>query len=76
MPWSRSRGDAWSWVGSAPGGWVPGPGDGSALGCHGLLLWSSVMAFWFGGLLIEGGLLVWSSGGQKAITEGHHTRRP
>ena len=21
-------------------------------------------------------LLVWSSGGQKAITEGHHTRRP
>ena len=36
--------------------------------CHGLLLWSSVMAFWFGGLLIEGGLLVesglllWPSG--------------
>ena len=50
------------------------------------------MAFWFGGLLIEGSLLVWSSGGaeghnrrpphQKATTpegttpEGHHTRRP
>ena len=72
--------------------WVPGPGGvpgprGSAPGgggdwsfCYGLLLWSSVMAFWFGGLLIEGGLLVWSSGGpeghnrrpphQKAITEG------
>ena len=38
--------------------------------CYGLLLWSSVMPFWFGGLL------VWSSGGQKAITEGHRTRRP
>ena len=41
--------------------------------CYGLLLWSSVMPFWFGGLLIEGGLLVWSFGGgrrphQKAIT--------
>ena len=45
--------------------------------CYSLLLWSSVMAFWFGGLLIEGGLLVWSSGGQKATTpEDHHTRRP
>ena len=44
--------------GSAPGG-VPGPEEGfapggvSALGgvafCYGLLLWPSVMAFWFGG---------------------------
>ena len=73
---------------SAPGGWVPGL-EGRACswggGC-GLLLWSSVMPFWFGGLLIEGSLLVWSLGGaeghnrraphQKAITEGHHTRRP
>ena len=30
-------------------------------GC-GLLLWPSVMTFWFGGLLIESGLLVWPSG--------------
>ena len=29
------------------------------------------MAFWFGGLLIEGGLLVWSWGGAEG-----HTRRP
>ena len=29
--------------------------------CHGLLLWSSVMAFWFGGLLVESGLLLWPS---------------
>ena len=29
---------------------------------YGLLFWSFVMAFWFGGLLIEGSLLVWSSG--------------
>ena len=53
--------------------------------CCCLLLCSSVMAFWFGGLLIEGGLLVWSSKGanplstirpyQKAITEDN-TRRP
>ena len=43
---------------------------------YGLLLCPSVMAFWFGGLLIEGSLLVWSWRGQKAITEGHHTRRP
>ena len=52
------------------GGAAPG---GVAL-CCGLLVCPSVMAFWFGGLLIEGGLLVWSSGGgkpfnQKAITE-------
>ena len=36
--------------GAALGG-VPTPGG----------VWPSVMAFWFGGLLIEGGLLVWSS---------------
>ena len=47
-------------------------------------VWPSVMAFccglllWPSGLVpfVEGGLLVQSSGGQKAITEGHHTRRP
>ena len=55
--------------------------------CCGLLLCPSVMAFWFHGLLIEGGLLVWSSGDaeghnrrpphQKTTTpEDHHTRRP
>ena len=86
MPCSRSRG------GLLLGGGVLGPGGGACSQggawfwgvplprglafCYGLLLWSSVMPFWFGGLLIEGGLLVWSSGGQKAITEGHHTRRP
>ena len=37
--------------------------------CCGLLLCPSVMAFWFGGLLIE---KAWPSGG----AEGHHTRRP
>ena len=42
--------------------------SGGGAFCHGLLLWSSVMPFWFGGLLIEGGLLVesglllWPSG--------------
>ena len=47
-----------------PGGTVCSQGV-SALGggvvafCYGLLLWPSVMTFWFGGLLIEGGLLVW-----------------
>ena len=39
--------------------------------CCGLLLCPSVMAFWFGGPLIEGSLLVWSSGGQPLST-----RRP
>ena len=34
------------------------PGGCLFWGC-GLLLWPSGMAFWFGGLLIEGGLLVW-----------------
>ena len=48
-----SQGGAWFWG-------VPLP-RGLAF-CYGLLLWSSVMPFWFGGLLIEGGLLVWSSG--------------
>ena len=63
--------------GSSPGGLLPGGVWPSVMAfCCGLLLCPSVMAFWFGGLLIEGGLLVWSSGGQKAITEGHHTRRP
>ena len=64
-----------------PGSWgVPGPQGGLLLGgvpgpggC-GLLLWPSVVVFCYG-LLIEGGLLVWPSRGQKAITEGHHTRR-
>ena len=64
---------------SAPGGCLL---LGGVAFCYGLLLCPSVMAFWFGGLLIEGGiliedsLLVWSWGGQKAIAEGHHTRRP
>ena len=74
-------GGAWSQGGlllggSGPGGSAPVgvPGSGGCVAfCYGLLLWSSlmpsVMAFWFGGLL------VWSSGGQKAITEGHDTRR-
>ena len=50
--------------GSAPGG-ISAPGGCLLWGvafCHGLLLCPSVMAFWFGGLLIEGGHLVWSSG--------------
>ena len=77
MSCSRSpEGGAWSWGGLlwvgclVPGGSAPW---GVAF-CYGLLLWSSVMPFWFGGLLIEGGLLVWSSGGQKVITEGHHPK--
>ena len=49
--------------GSAPGG--------SLLQGGGLLLCPSVMAFWFGGLLIEGGLLIWSLGGPE-----DHNRRP
>ena len=57
---------------------------GPGLGGCGLLLWpSGLVAFWFGGLLIEGSLLVWSSGGgfsnpfnQKATTPEGHTRRP
>ena len=40
---------------SFPGGWGGGAWSG---GCM-----PSVMAFWFGGLLIEGVLLVWPSGG-------------
>ena len=66
---------------SPPGGLLPGWGGwgvssgGGVAFCYSLLLWSSIMAFWFGGLLIEGSLLVWSSGGQEATTpEGHHTR--
>ena len=35
------------------------PGADTPLGGCGLLLWPSGMAFWFDGLLIEGGLLVW-----------------
>ena len=35
--------------------------------CCGLLLCPSVMVFWFGGLLIEGGLLVWSSRGWPSV---------
>ena len=65
MPCSRSPGEGvCSWG-------VPGPGESAPRG-----VWPSIMAFWYGGLLIEGGLLAWSSGGQKVITEGHHTRRP
>ena len=72
MPCSRSLGGGLLW------------GDlilGGVAFCYGLL-WSSVMAFWFGGLLIEGSLPVWSSWGGKATTpeghhtRGHHTRRP
>ena len=56
----------------SPGGGLLLGGGVSALG-DGLLLWPSVvvfcyalvMAFWFGGHLIEGGLLVWSSGGTR-----------
>ena len=82
MPCSRSSGGVCSWGGvpgpgeSAPGGClvqgVPALGGwGGVAFCYGLLLCPSVMTFWFGGLL------VWPSGeGQKAITEGHHTRRP
>ena len=81
MPCSRSPGGVCSWGVPGPGGSAPGGcllwGWPSIMAfCCGLLLCPSVMAFWFGGLLIEGSLLVWSSGGQKAITEGHHTRRP
>ena len=45
--------------------------------CYGLLLWSSVMVFWFGPS-VEGGLLVWSSGGhnRRHHTRRHHNRRP
>ena len=46
--------------------------QGGLLPGDGLLLWPSVMPFCFGGLLIEGSLLVWYSGGGA---EGHHTRR-
>ena len=69
---------------------VPGPWGGSALGgvCsqegYGLLLWPSVVVFCYALLLC---LLVlvafwlkvafwYGLWGQKAITEGHHTRRP
>ena len=73
MPCSRSPGGLCSWEGGAcsQGRWP----SVMALSC-GLLLCPSVMAFWFGGLLIEGGLLVWPSGGggrwpshQKATTQ-------
>ena len=48
-----SQGGVCSW-GVCSGGCVNGLG-----GC-GLLLWpSGLMAFWFGGLLVESGLLVW-----------------
>ena len=54
--------------GSAPGGFLLG-------GC-GLLLWLSVVVFCYAllvwCLLIEGGLLTWSSGGE----EGHNRRPP
>ena len=36
-------------------------------------VWPSVMPFWYGGLLIEGGLLVWSSGEGP---EGDNRRPP
>ena len=85
MPCSRSPGGCLVW-GSAPGGaWSQGGlllvGGAWSRGClllgvvafcYGLLFWSSVMPFWFGGLLIEGTLLVWSSGG----AEGHNRRPP
>ena len=83
IPACLAAGGVSSWgvssLGSPPGGgfssWqVPGPGGRCLVlggGC-GLLLWPS-------GLVpsVKGSLLVWASGGgQKAITEGHHTRRP
>ena len=103
MPCSRSPGGCLLLGGACSRGVCSG--GVPALGRCGLLLWPSGMAFWFGGLLIEGGLLVesghllwpsgvifyygllvWPSGtgrspnrdpfNQKAITEGHHTRRP
>ena len=72
---------------SIRGGWRGGFGWPSVMAfCCGPLLCPSVMAFWFGGLLIEGGLLVesdllvWPSGvvafcygllvPQKTIPEG------
>ena len=79
MPYSRGvpgpRGEVWSGggLGVCSGG-VPGPGGvwpSVMVFCCGLLLWpSGLVTFWFGGLLIKGGLLVWSSGGRR------HNRRP
>ena len=77
-----------SW--GSPPGRVPAPRWSAPWGgvafCYGLLLWSSVMAFWFGDLLLK---VVFRGSGynrrpphQKAITsegtttEGYHTRRP
>ena len=58
------------------GAWSRGAwSQGYVAFCYALLLCPSVMVFWLGGLLIEGGLLAWSSRGQKVITEGHHARR-
>ena len=42
--------------------------------CCGLLLCPSVMAFWFGAFWLK--VAIWYGLGEKAITEGHHTRRP
>ena len=47
-------------------GGSPGGFSGGVDFCYGLLLWSSDMAVWFGGLLI------WSSGGGATTPEGHH----
>ena len=46
--------------------------------CYGLLLWPSGMAFWYGLLVRPSGTgsLLTETFNQKAITEGHYTRRP